>query len=149
MTYDADALYDEDEELFDDDTVVVDGHLYEGALFDELDVDENRHEPILKTVVLLIALAMLCLGWRTHCRSEAKDAGDGTGRSHGGSSSGGRHAPLPLDVGEEDTFGHDGVASGPSPSDLHDIHRRSFDRSKPQAGWTLDIFSLAASRLAL
>ena len=98
MTYDA---YEGDEgegEQLDDAT--LDGHLYEDTLKDELDVDDERHEPILKTAVVLVAVAMLYMVWRMHCSSNAS-AGDAY-------SGGGRHLPLPFDASDDldlDDFG--------------------------------------------
>jgi len=139
MTYETDGQ----DELED---VVFDGHLNEGALYDELNVDENRREPILKTVVILIALIMLYMGWRTHCRSSSGGSVSITDVS----SSSGWHAPVPLDSAD-DGFGDDAFGRSSPPQ-----HRaaRSFDgvAARPQetaGGWTFDIFSLAASRLAL
>ena len=98
MTYDA---YEGDEgEQLDD--AVLDGHLYEDKLEDELDVADERHEPILKTVVVLVAVVMLYMGWRMHCSSNASagDAYSGVG--------GGRHLPFPFDASDDldlDDFG--------------------------------------------
>jgi hypothetical protein len=100
MTYDAYGGDEGEGEELDD--AALDGHLYEDTLKDELDVDDERHEPILKTAVVLVALAMLFMGWRMHCSSNASagDAYSGVG--------GGRHLPFPFDASDDldlDDFG--------------------------------------------
>ena len=125
------STYEGIEETGDDDDVVYDGHQFEGDLYAELDVDENRREPVLKTVVVLAAITMVFLGCWTHCRGHDSTV-QARNDSHGPHS--GRHRPVPMEIADEDEVS---VAASSIRS----------TGSKTE-GWTLDIFALAASRLS-
>mmetsp|Transcript_50678 Transcript_50678/g.131779 ORF Transcript_50678/g.131779 Transcript_50678/m.131779 type:complete len:246 (+) Transcript_50678:33-770(+) len=146
MTYEADVPFDDDELTYDEDGAAIDGHQNEASLYDELNVDENRREPILKTFVIVLALAMIYMGWRAHCRGD-----DGMNRPRG-TGSGGRHKPLSL---VDDDFSHDhGIRELPGSSPVQRPSLGSGAGANAAGGgavtgWTLDVFSLAASKLAL
>ena len=157
LAYDQYDQYDADGDI---DEAPQDGHELEGQLWQELNIDENRSEPVLKTVVLSLAALMLYGGWRTHCRRSSPL----TDRSGPSSKWGGRHSVLPTAGDEELGWGQPDSPGGKvKPRDFGwtIASRNTVDSDLPvdlslqrgvppkQGGWTLDIFSLAAERLQL
>jgi hypothetical protein len=122
----------------------------EAELWVELDVDDDRDEPVLKAVVLLLAVVMLYAGWRNHCQQ----------RKHHGTqsiSNWAQHTPLPVtDVDEDWRLTEESSGKGPQHHNgsicanqaLHD-HSTRYGRKQRTGGWSFDIFSMAADRLAL
>ena len=148
----------------------------EAELWGELDIDDGRDEPVLKGVVLLVGAVMLFGLWRAHCRGAGGGASKGVVLP--GLRAGGWHHPVPLDAADADLqewqrAGPGSCVGEPSPTERSaaaagaqqyggwpeagggaalppalelDPHRPQQRRKK---GFTFDIFSIIAYRLAL
>ena len=112
-----------------DDTEVLDKVDMEEDLWKELDIDEDRDEPILKVTVVLLTAIVVVAGVRKHC-------------CH-------RYRAVPSDERSPRQRADDELAFAPDfvlPGRPARFSRRSNDAEE---GWSLDVFSVLARKLQL
>ena len=100
----------------------------EAELWGELDIDDNRDEPILKTVVVVIGFLMVYGLWRTHCQQCAQRSWVcKVFQNPLHSFARGWHQPVPISAADADAE----EWRGRRPDSMEDSHPLSCDRQAP------------------
>ena len=121
--------------------VLTDYEHMEKDLWTELDIDEDRDEPILKVTVVVLTIGVIAWCCRTHCCSKYRQV---PGNSDGQLSPRIRATePTEADLAFAPDFV---IPNGRSPRRSRIFSRESRGDDE---GFTLDIFSIISSRLAL
>ena len=135
----ASYAYEDDVEAGENEQEAVEGtdkDDMEQDLWTELDIDEDRDEPILKVTVVLLTIAVVVAGVRTHCC--------------------GQYRAIPSDLSprtraqQELAFAPDFGTMMPPPQAGSPGHQIRHGRGSSEGGgWSFDVFSMMASSLKL
>jgi hypothetical protein len=106
---------------------VTDNEHIEQDLWTELDIDEDRDEPIFKIVVLLVTAGVVVAGIRAHCCTGYKQ--------------------VPAEHDRDSELARPNWPDLPTAMRPPRLSRDSRERS--DSGWSFDIFSTIATRLDL
>ena len=134
------SYYDEDDVVADDTDEPSEDEPkdeMEAELWGELDIDDNRDEPILKTVVLVIGIVMVYGLWRMHCQQCSTRWVCKGFRNPLHTFARGWHQPIPVSAADADAE----EWRGRRPDSMEDSHPSSCDRQEPNNFASLGAYS--------